>query len=172
MRKKLPTVHFPDSNQVQQTFPHPHSCHSHSLSSQPTTSVIMPKHHHSKPPSSTNVDAFPLEGWMTKDHPIECVVSVRIGEVIGYEDYYFENGWVLCSGALSTSTAATTIDNSVTPPVSTELDNGTDHNCKMPKALYKAFCHHVLSLPPNFWALSSYRTLMPWCIIMIPTDTM
>jgi hypothetical protein len=51
----------------------------------------MPKHHHSKPPSPTNVDAFPTEAWMTKDHPIECVVSRQIGKIIDYEDHFFKN---------------------------------------------------------------------------------
>ena len=111
----------------------------------------MPKHHHSKPPSPTNADAFPMEGWMTKDHPIECVVLGQIGEIIGYEDYYFENEQVLCTGAFSTSAVATRINNGAFPPSSTELNNITGHNCKMPKALYKAFYHHVLGLPPNLW---------------------
>ena len=55
------------------------------------STIIMPKHHHSKPHSPTNVIAFPTEDWMTKDCSMECVVLAQIGEVIGYEDYYFEN---------------------------------------------------------------------------------
>ena len=93
----------------------------------------MPKHHRSKPPSPTDVNAFPTEGWLTNDRPIECVVSEQIDKVIGY-------------------TAATTIDDGASPPDSTELDDDIGNNCKMSKALYKAFCHHVLGLPPNSWA--------------------
>jgi len=110
----------------------------------------MPKHNRLKPPSPT--DAFPVEGWMTKDRPIECDVLGRIGKVIGYEEYYFENERVLCMRAFSTSAVATTIDDGASPPGSTELNNNTGHNCKTPKALYKAFCHHVPGLPPNSWA--------------------
>jgi hypothetical protein len=95
---------------------------------------------------------------MTKDCPIECVISGRIGKDIGYEDYYFENKRVLCTRAFSTSTVATTIDHGVFPPGSTELNDNTGHNCKMPKALYKAFCHHVLGLPPNSWASHQTET--------------
>ena len=118
----------------------------------------MPKHHRSKPPSPTNVDAFPTEGWMTKDRPIECVVSGRIGEIIGYEDYYFENERVLCTRAFSTSAVATTIDDGAFPPGSTELDDATGHNCKMPKALYQTFCHYVLGLPSDSWAIRRTET--------------
>jgi hypothetical protein len=128
----------------------------HSLSSQPISAVIMPKHHCSKPPSPTNVDAFLTKGQTTKDRPVKCVFSGQIGKVIGCEDYYFENECVLCMRAFSTSVVATTIDDGASPPGSTELDYDTGHNCKIPKALYKAFCPHVLGLPPNSWA--SHRT--------------
>jgi len=112
----------------------------------------MPKHHRSKPPSPTDVNAFPTESWLTNDRPIECVVSEQIDKVICYEDYYFKNEQILCARAFSTSTAATTIDDGASPPDSTELDDDIGNNCKMSKALYKAFCHHVLGLPPNSWA--------------------
>ena len=118
----------------------------------------MSKHHRSKPPSPTNVDAFLTEGWMT------CVVSGQIGKIIGYEDYYFENKRVLCTRAFSTSSVATTINNGAFPPGSTELDNATGHNSKMSKDLYKAFCHCVLGLPSNSWAIhqtkSAFRNLI------------
>ena len=112
----------------------------------------MPKHHHSKPPSPTNANAFPTEDWMTKDCSMDCVVLAQIGEVICYEDYYFENERVLYTQDLFTSAVVTTINNSASPPSSTKLDDNTGHNCKMPKALYKAFCHQVLGLPPDSWA--------------------
>ncbi len=35
----------------------------------------------------------------------------------------------------------------------------------MPKALYKAFCHHVLGLPPNSWA--SHQTEMAFRNLII-----
>jgi hypothetical protein len=125
----------------------------------------MPKHNRLKPPSPTNVDVFPIEGWMTKDRPIKCVISGPIGKVIGYKDYYFENEQILCTQAFSTSAVATTINNGAFPPGSTELDDDTGHNCKMPIALYKAFCHHVLGLPPNSWA--SHQTEMAFCNLII-----
>ena len=113
----------------------------------------MPKHHSSKPPSSTNDNAFLTEGWMMKDRPIECVILGQIGEIIDYKDYYFKNKQVLCTRAFSTSSVATTINNGAFPPGSTELNDATGHNSKMSKTLYKAFCHHVLGLPSNLWAL-------------------
>jgi hypothetical protein len=110
----ISAVHFPDSNQVQRTFP-PISSRltQHHMTSQTTSIITMPKHHRSKPPSPTNVNAFPAEGWMTKDRLIKCVVSGRIGKIIGYEDYYFKNKQVLCTRAFSTSAIATTIDDGV-----------------------------------------------------------
>ncbi len=57
---------------------------------------------------------------MAKDCPIECVGSGKIGEVIGYEDYYFENEWVLCTQTFSTFTVATTIDDGASSPGSTK----------------------------------------------------
>jgi hypothetical protein len=65
------------------------------------STIIMSKHHRSKPPSPTNITAFPTEGWMLKDRPIKCVILGRIGKVIGYKDYYFENERVLCTRAFS-----------------------------------------------------------------------
>ncbi len=107
---------------------------------------------------------------MTKDRPIECVVSGRIGEIVGYKDYYFKDKRVLCTRAFYTSAVATMIDYGAFPPGSTELDDATGHNhCKMPKALYEAFCHHVLgchpirglSIEPKLpSATSSYMILM------------
>ena len=95
---------------------------------------------------------------MTKDRPIECVVLGRIGKIIGYEDYYFKNKRVLCTRAFSTSSVATTIDDSAIPPGSTELGDATGHICRMRKALYKAFCHHVMGLPSDSWALYQTKT--------------
>ena len=108
---------------------------------------------------------------MTKDRPIKCVISGQIGEVIGYEDYYFENQRILCTRAFSTSAIATTIDNGASPPGSTKLDDNTGHNCKMPKALYKAFCHHLLGLPPNSWASHQTESAIR-NIIIADLDTM
>ena len=38
------------------------------------------------------------------------------------------------------------------PPGSTELNDETGHNCKMPHDLYRAFCTNVLGLPSDSWA--------------------
>jgi hypothetical protein len=43
-----------------------------------------------KSTSPTNVNAFPSEGWMTQTRPIACTISGRIGDIIGFNDYYFE----------------------------------------------------------------------------------
>jgi hypothetical protein len=74
---------------------------------------------------------------------------------------YFENEWVLCM----TSTVATTIEENTCPLGSTELNDNTGHNCKMLKALYKAFFYHILGLPPKSWAscqteVVSFRNLI------------
>ncbi len=57
---------------------------------------------------------------MTKDCPIKCVGSGQISEVVGYEDYYFENERVLCTQTFSTFTVATTIDDGASSPGSTK----------------------------------------------------
>jgi hypothetical protein len=94
-----------------------------------------------------------------------CHFGTNWQKVIGYKDYYFESEQVLCMQAFSTSAVATTIDNGAFPPGSTECNDDTGHNCKMPKALYKAFCHHVLGLPPNSW--TSHQTEMAFCNLII-----
>ena len=65
---------------------------------------------------------------------------------------------MLCTRAFSTSAVATRIDGGAFPPGSTELNDATGHNCKMPKALYEAFCHHVLGLPSDLWAIHQTKT--------------
>ncbi len=109
---------------------------------------------------------------MMKDRPIKCVISGQMGKVIGYKDYYFENKRVLCTQAFSTFAVATTINDGAFPPGSTELDDNTGHNCKMPKALYKAFCHHVLGLPPNSWASHHQTEMVFRNLIIQELDTM
>ena len=89
-----------------------------------------------KSTSPTNVNAFPSEGWMTRTRPsIASTVSGRIGigDVIGFNDYYFEAERVLCTWAFSTSAVETTVNDGESPPGSTELDDETGHNCKMPQ---------------------------------------
>jgi hypothetical protein len=90
--------------------------------------------------SPTNVNAFPSEGWMNRTCPIACTVSGRIGDIIGFSDYYFE-------AAFSTSTVGTTVNGGESPPGSTKLDDETGHNCKMPHSLYHIFCTSILGLP-------------------------
>ena len=107
-----------------------------------------------KSTSPTNVNAFPSEGWMTRTCPIACTISGRIGDVIGFNDYYFEAKRVLCTWAFSTSTVGTTVDDGKSPPGSTKLDDETGHNCKMPHSLYSIFCTSVLGLPSDSWAIT------------------
>jgi hypothetical protein len=97
-----------------------------------------------KPPSPTNVSNFPIKGWMSTTHPTKCVVSGRIGNIIGYDNFYFENECILCTRVFSVTAIASTIDNGASPPGSTELDDETGHNCKMSCELYKSFTLLVL----------------------------
>jgi hypothetical protein len=103
--------------------------------------------------SPTKVNAFPSEGWMTRTRPIECTVSSHIGDVIGFNDYYFEAERVLCTRAFSTSAVGTTVHDGESPPGSNELDNETGHNCKMLHSLYR-ICTSVLGLPLDSWAVT------------------
>jgi hypothetical protein len=123
------------------------------LPSPPSPKTIMSKsHHYQKPPSLTNVNAFPSKGWALKDQPITAIVPGCIGDVIGYKDYYFLNKRILCTQAFSTTAVATTVDNGATLPGSTKLDSNTGHNCKMPQQLYRVFLYacawHSTRLPP------------------------
>ena len=103
-----------------------------------------------KSTSPTNVNAFPSEGWMTRTRPIACTISGRIGigDAIGFNDYYFEAERVLCTRVFSTSAVGTTVDDGESPPGSTELDDETGHNCKMPHSLYRIFCTSALAWTP------------------------
>ena len=107
-----------------------------------------------KSSSPTNVNAFPSEGWMTRTRPIACTVSGRTGDIIGFNDYYFEAERVLCTRAFSISAVGTTVNDGESPPGSTELDDETGHNCKMPHNLYRIFCTSVLGLHPDSWAIT------------------
>jgi hypothetical protein len=113
----------------------------------------MPKHaHRPKVPSPTNAANFPSEGWATKERPIRAVVPCRQNDIIGHEDYYFLHERVLCTHAFSTSAVASMINDGAYPPGSTELDDETGHNCRMPHKLYRTFCELVLRLPSESWA--------------------
>jgi hypothetical protein len=70
-----------------------------------------------KSTSPTNVNAFSLEGWMTRTRPIAiaCTIPGRIGDIIGFNDYYFEVERVLCTRAFSTSAVGTTVDDGESP---------------------------------------------------------
>jgi hypothetical protein len=46
--------------------------------------------HQQKSPSPTNANAFTLDGWMTRTRPIACTVSGRTGDIIGFNNCYFE----------------------------------------------------------------------------------
>ena len=107
-------------------------------------------------PSPINVASFPSNGWMTTTRPTKCIVSSRIGQIIGYKDYYFEDKRVLCTRAFSTTAVSTTVDDGYSPPGSTELDKETGHNCKMTKDQYRNFTRFVLGLDDETWA--NHRT--------------
>ena len=89
---------------------------------------------------------------MTRAQPIACTVSGRIGDIINFKDYYFEAKQVLCTCAFSTTAVGMTVNDGEFPPGSTELNDETGHNCKMPHDLYRAFCTNVLGLPSDSWA--------------------
>ena len=91
---------------------------------------------------------------MTRTRPIACTVSGRIGGIIGFNDYYFEEERVLCTRAFSISAIGTTVDDGKSLPGSTELDDETGHNCKMPHDPYRIFCTSVLGLPSDSWAIT------------------
>jgi hypothetical protein len=63
-----------------------------------------------KAPSLTNVNSFPVEGWMTTTCPTMSVVPGRIGKILGYEDYYFKSERILCTRAFSVAAISTTVD--------------------------------------------------------------
>jgi hypothetical protein len=127
--------------------------------------AILPKSSNPpKPPSPTNVSNFPIEGWMSTTCPTKCVISGRIGDIIGYDNYYFENECILCTHVFSVAAIATTIDDGASLPGSTKLDDKTGHNCKMSCELYKSFTLLVLGIDHDSWANacteSTFRNLI------------
>jgi len=91
---------------------------------------------------------------MTRTRPIACTISGRTGDIISFNNYYFEAGQVLCTRAFSISAVGTAVDDGESPPGSTELDDETGHNCKMPHNLYRIFCTSVFGVPSNSWAIT------------------
>ena len=81
-------------------------------------------------------------------------VSGRVGDIIGFNDYYFEAERVLCTHAFYTSAIGMTVDDGNSPPGSTKLDDETGHNCKMPHNLFRIFCTSVLGFPSDSWAVT------------------
>jgi hypothetical protein len=53
---------------------------------------------------------------MTRTRPIACTIPGRIGDIIGFSDYYFEEERVLWTRALSTSAVGMTVDDGESPP--------------------------------------------------------
>ncbi len=96
---------------------------------------------------------------------MKSVVSGRIGQIIGYEDYYFESERVLCTRAFSVTAVLTTINDDELPPGSTELDEETGHNCKMTKTQYQDFTRLVLGLDDETWA--HHRTESAFCNMIL-----
>ncbi len=86
-----------------------------SLTPEPTMPKISTPHTPTSP-SSINVSHFPTEGWLSHTRPTKCVVSGRIGTIIGYEEYYIKDDRVLCSRAFSTAAVTTTVDDGASPP--------------------------------------------------------
>jgi hypothetical protein len=95
---------------------------------------------------------------MSTTRPTKCVVSGRIGNIIGYDDYYFENEGILCTRVFSVAVVAATINDGASPPGSTELDDETGHNCKMSREHYKSFTLLVLGIDHNSWANARTRS--------------
>ena len=114
-----------------------------------------------KAPSPTNVDSFPSEGWLTTTRPKKCVVPGRIGEILGFDNYYLESERVLCTRAFSTVTVSTTVNDGEYPPGSTELDDETGHNCNMSVEQYRNFSRLVLGIHGDSWA--GHRTESAFC---------
>ena len=106
-----------------------------------------------KPPSPVTVSHFPTNGWLSNTRPTACIVSGRIGLVIGFEDYYIHEERILCTRAFSVAAVTTTVDDGASPPGSTELDDEAGRNCKMSTERYKSFARLVLGLNDNTWAL-------------------
>jgi hypothetical protein len=116
----------------------------------PSSPIIMLKpYHHPKAPSPTNVDNFPIEGWMTTMHPTKCIILSQIGKINGYKVYYFKNKPVLCTHTFSVAVISTTIDNNASSPGETKLDHEMEHNCKMLSSQYKSFCYVAHGLDCN-----------------------
>jgi hypothetical protein len=117
-----------------------------------------------KPPSPTNVSNFPIKGWMFTARHTKCVVSGHISDIIGYDDYYFENEYILCTCVFSVAVVATTINDGASPPGSTKLDDKTGHYCKMSRELYKSITLLVLGIDHDSWANacteSTFRNLI------------
>ncbi len=105
-----------------------------------------------KAPSPTTVNSFPSEGWLTTTRPKKCVVPGRIGEILGFNDYYLEPERVLCTQAFSTAAVSTTVNDGEYPPGRTELDNETGHNCNMLVVQYRNFSRMVLGIHDDSWA--------------------
>jgi hypothetical protein len=101
---------------------------------------------------------------MSTTRSIKCIVSGRIGNIVGYDDYYFEKECILCTRAFSVAVVATTINDGASPPGSTKLDDETGHNCKMSRELNKSFTSLVLRIDHDSWAnactKSTFRNLI------------
>jgi hypothetical protein len=105
-----------------------------------------------KAPSPTNVNSFPVNGWMMTTRPASSIVPGCIGKILSYEDYYFKSKCVLCTRAFLVAAISTTVDDGDFPPESTKLNDEMGHNCKMTKEQYRAFCRLVLGLDDDTWA--------------------
>ena len=164
-RGKFSTVYFPDSNQVQQTFPYLHR-----VDIALSIFTNNQNYHHAQTPpfkaTLPNQCRCLSDGGLDDKRPSHQMC--RLGT--NWWNHWLQGllfwEWTcIIHASFSTSAAATTIDDSVSPLDSTKLDNDTGHNCKMPKALCKASCHHMLGLPPN--SLASHQTELAFRILII-----
>jgi hypothetical protein len=105
-----------------------------------------------KAPSPTNVNSFPVEGWMMTTRPMTSIIPGLIGKILDYKDYYFKSMHVLCTRAFLVAAISTTVDDGESPLGSTKLNNEMGHNCKMMKEQYWVFFRLVLGLDNNTWA--------------------
>jgi hypothetical protein len=68
------------------------------------------------------------------------------GMIILFAHYYFHQDRVLLTHAYAASTTATTVRDGGDPRGSTELDDESEHNCRMTDEEFRIFAHLVLGL--------------------------
>ena len=96
----------------------------------------------------------------------------QIGEILGFEDYYFESECILCTRAFLIAAVSTAVNDGEYPPGSTEFNAETWHNCSMTADQYRDFSRLVLGLHDDTWAKhrtkSALRNMIRCCTITTP----